>query len=110
MNPAPQSALLVTSDFHTRRSRWTFERVFDGTPHRLSFVSAPTDGFHPGNWWQLQAGVMTYSSEFAKLPFYWFYYHPAGLWLVGIVLVAVLVVLVWRARHAARGLRLAGST
>jgi len=47
--------LIVTSNYHTRRARLIFGRVFphDGT---LRFIAAPDADFDPAHWWESRAG------------------------------------------------------
>ncbi len=42
--------ILVTSAFHTRRARWTFEKVLAGLPVTLEMAAVPYDGFDQTNW------------------------------------------------------------
>jgi uncharacterized SAM-binding protein YcdF (DUF218 family) len=83
--------LVVTSDFHTRRTRWIFRRVLGGRAGQLSFVSAPMDSFNPDNWWQIKEGFLNITSEYLKLAFYAFWYGKLGHWSVGLVLATAAV-------------------
>lgn len=74
---------VVTSDFHTRRTRWVMSRVFADLPNRFIMVSAPTDMYGPDNWWQSQAGVTVYTSEYVKLLAYWGWYGAGKWWAAG---------------------------
>jgi uncharacterized SAM-binding protein YcdF (DUF218 family) len=62
--------ILVTSAFHTRRARWTFEKVLAGLPVTLEMVAVPYAGFDQTNWWKNEAGLITLNNEYIK----WFYY------------------------------------
>ena len=44
--------LVVTSDYHSRRSRWIFARTLADRAEQVTFVSAPTDEFRMDCWWQ----------------------------------------------------------
>ena len=48
--------LVVTSDYHTRRSRFIFHRVW---PHDYDFriISAHDTDFDPDSWWRTRGGV-----------------------------------------------------
>lgn len=84
--------LVVTNDYHTRRSRWIFGRVLGPRAAQLSFVSAPSDGFRGDYWWQDEAGFVTILTEYLKLAFYVAYYGYVGYWLAacgGLALVAL---------------------
>jgi uncharacterized SAM-binding protein YcdF (DUF218 family) len=64
------SVILVTSAFHTRRSRWIFERELDGVPVRLLVTAAPHSRFDASNWWQNEEGLIFLNNEYIKLIFY----------------------------------------
>jgi uncharacterized SAM-binding protein YcdF (DUF218 family) len=87
---------VVTSDYHTRRSRWIFRRLLGEQADRLQFISVPTDYFNADNWWTVEQGFVSYSKEFLKLPFYYLYY---GWGLVWIILAATVIVGVWIVRR-----------
>jgi len=82
---------IVTSDFHTRRTRWTYRQVFGGQIDRLHFVAAPTDGFDQTNWWRVEDGWVTYGTEFLKFGFYALRYGNR-LWIGGVGLLALAAV------------------
>jgi len=58
---------VVTSNFHTRRTRLLLARVLGERMQQITFVAAPTDGFDAETWWQDEEGVVTYSTEYLKL-------------------------------------------
>ena len=62
---------IVTTDYHTRRSRWIFERRCAGKASALRFVSAPAHGFDASDWWRSERGFTAYLEEYAKLAVYW---------------------------------------
>jgi uncharacterized SAM-binding protein YcdF (DUF218 family) len=100
------TVLVVTSDFHTRRSRWVFARVLGGQAAQVSVVSARGDDFRRDWWWQDEAGLSAIMSEYLKLTFYLIYYGYAGYWLAacgGLVLVAACT----RLRYVGRTFQLA---
>ena len=88
----PQArVLIVTDDFHTRRSRWVFAKVLGESFERVSFVAAPADAYRPDRWWQDEAGFIAFTTEYLKLAFYAVYYGYFGYWLLAcgvLVLVA----------------------
>jgi uncharacterized SAM-binding protein YcdF (DUF218 family) len=92
---------VVTSDYHTRRSRWVFRQVIGDAADRLQFVAAPTDYFNADNWWRVEEGIASYPKEFFKLPFYYIWYGPGLIWLgaIGIVVVAAWVTVRIRRRR-----------
>jgi uncharacterized SAM-binding protein YcdF (DUF218 family) len=73
---------VVTSDYHTRRTRWIFRRVLGERADHLQFISVPTDFFSAEDWWKVEQGLVSYSKEFLKLPFYYLYYGWGLVWLV----------------------------
>jgi uncharacterized SAM-binding protein YcdF (DUF218 family) len=80
---------VVTSDYHTRRARWSFRRAVPEFRHQIRFVSAPTDRYDPTQWWRCHAGFMAITSEYVKFAIY-----AAGdptVLATGAVLLAVLV-------------------
>jgi uncharacterized SAM-binding protein YcdF (DUF218 family) len=54
--------LLVTSSYHTRRSRYLAERQF---PHgtELRVISAPDSDYDPQSWWRTRAGLKIFGHE-----------------------------------------------
>lgn len=91
----PQSrAIVVTSDYHTRRSWWVLDRVLGEQAARVSFVSAPSDEFRMDNWWQDESGFVCITSEYLKLAAYIACYGYMGHWLaacIGLALVAKII-------------------
>jgi len=78
--------ILVTSNFHTRRSRYICERTFpSGTVLRV--VAARDSDFDPDNWFRTRLGVKIFAHE-----------------LVG------MLVSIWELRHQARTVATLGKT
>ena len=61
---------IVTSSFHTRRTRWIFFRILGSQAASLQFAGAPHDRFHERNWWRSEDGVASYLLEYLKLAGY----------------------------------------
>lgn len=58
--------LLVTSNYHTRRSRYICERAFpEGT--FLHVVAAPDSEYDPNRWWQNRVGAKIFLHESAGM-------------------------------------------
>jgi len=58
--------IVVTSNYHTRRSRYIFHHVFP--PSITVRVSPATDvGFPPDGWWRTRLGIKTFAREYAAL-------------------------------------------
>ncbi|HEX8287343.1 MAG TPA: YdcF family protein [Pyrinomonadaceae bacterium] len=73
-----QSVLLVTSAYHTRRTLWTFERLFaeNNVKTELGIV-APATGEQtppPFIWWLSPRGWGLVAGEYVKFLVYWVYY------------------------------------
>ena len=71
-----KTVLLVTSAYHTRRTFWTFERVFGGEDIKFGIVS-PVVGEQtpsPYYWWLFPRGWSFVAGEYVKSVYYWLYY------------------------------------
>jgi len=79
---------VVTSDFHTRRTRWILRQSLGERYARVVVVSSPSVTFVPRDWWRTPRGASDVAGEYPKLLFYWFRYSwaPYG-W--GMALLAV---------------------
>jgi hypothetical protein len=59
--------ILVTSDYHTRRSRYICERIFPaGTILRV--VAARDSDYDAEKWWQTRVGIKIFVHELAGMP------------------------------------------
>ncbi len=59
--------ILVTSTYHTRRSRYICERVFPaGTVLRV--VAARDSGYNPDDWWNAREGLKIFLHEAVGMP------------------------------------------
>ena len=86
---------VITNGFHTRRARFIFRLISGEAADRISFFSAPSDGFSDDDWWTVEEGVITYSNEACKLFFYHLRYGTLGFGLAA-ALLTVLSALAWR--------------
>jgi len=60
------SVIVVTSNFHTRRARYIFQRVFpQGTEVRIA--SARDGDFDPEHWWEKRKSIKELTREFAGM-------------------------------------------
>jgi hypothetical protein len=59
---------------------------------RVSFVPAPNPGFEVNDWWKTEAGLLSVTSEYMKLAYYWFRYGHGLVWCAGVVVAMVGVV------------------
>ncbi|KGP74578.1 YdcF family protein [Pontibacillus yanchengensis] len=63
------SAVVVTSDYHTLRSRYTFETIFSSTDMNLSYAVAPSPFETSGKMNEYDKRIVL--SEYTKLTGYW---------------------------------------
>jgi len=70
--------VIVTSNFHTRRSRMAARYVLEPAIH-VAVVPSTQDSFDPSTWWQSQASIRTFAVEAQKLVTYRLY-----LWWRGV--------------------------
>jgi uncharacterized SAM-binding protein YcdF (DUF218 family) len=54
--------LIVTSNYHTRRTRFIYSRVFP-SDIAVSVASAPDSEFDPAHWWETRAGLKIFLNE-----------------------------------------------
>lgn len=73
---------VVTSHYHTRRTRWSLRRHLGEDAERLRFVSAPEDDFSAADWWLYPKGFEMVGMEYIKILGYWVLYGR-GLWWIG---------------------------
>jgi uncharacterized SAM-binding protein YcdF (DUF218 family) len=59
-----RSVIVVTSNFHTRRARYIFHRVFPSTV-RVRIASARDGDFDPEQWWQHRISIKRLTTEMA---------------------------------------------
>ncbi len=62
--------ILVTSAFHTRRSRWIFERELALPGISLRLAAAPHRKYDVTTWWQVETGLIDFTNEYIKLGYY----------------------------------------
>lgn len=58
--------MIVTSNYHTRRTRYLCDHVFPADVHVL-VVAAPDHEYDPDSWWKTRAGLKTFFHEFAGM-------------------------------------------
>jgi uncharacterized SAM-binding protein YcdF (DUF218 family) len=57
--------LVVTSDYHTRRTRWLLRRAMRGQAVELR-MHAAAERFSPADWWRTEEGLLAYTEEALK--------------------------------------------
>jgi uncharacterized SAM-binding protein YcdF (DUF218 family) len=60
-------AILVTSSYHTRRTRLLFRRTFAGSPVEIRVYPVQQDVFRPEDWWTRDQDTETVVLEYLKL-------------------------------------------
>ena len=66
--------ILVTSAFHTKRSRWIFTKVLRGSNVNVMVAAAPHLEFDASNWWRCEEGLLSFFDEGIKMLYYVFHY------------------------------------
>lgn len=74
--------IVVTNDYHTRRSTWAFRQVLKERMAQIKFVSAPADYHSAETWWHSPRGTEAYLSEYIKLGYYMLRYNRQNRILV----------------------------
>ncbi len=69
-----RNAIIVTSELHSRRSRFIFRRVARGSPVKILLAPVPDRKYGPNNWWQIEDGVIGCQNEYIKLLYYHYKY------------------------------------
>lgn len=64
------SITVISSTYHLRRVRWTFEKQFDNSGIELRFYGAVSEEFEPEMWWKSESGLVTTNNEYIKLMYY----------------------------------------
>ena len=65
--------IIVTDEFHTRRARYAFEKIFDDSGIEVEVGGAPNEVFSDDDWWQSDSGISCYFLETIKFPVYFFW-------------------------------------
>ncbi len=74
-----QRIILVTDEFHTRRSLLAFEKVFEGSEVEVQVAGAPNEVFGVDDWWKSDRGILAYFGETIKYPIYLLWDHEPKL-------------------------------
>jgi len=69
-----RSAIIVTSPYHTRRTKLVFDRVFKDTNVKLLYSAAPGSGFNVDGSCSAANDRRLVRREYLKLVYYWFRY------------------------------------
>jgi uncharacterized SAM-binding protein YcdF (DUF218 family) len=60
-------AIVVTSSFHTKRSRYIFRKVFRRSPVQIRIYPVQRDVFDPTQWWKSERDTEDLVLEYVKL-------------------------------------------
>lgn len=70
-----KSAIVVTTDWHSKRSKFIFDKVFAGSDIKLTYANAPDDRIDSlKDWWQDSEKQQIVLTEWAKFIVYWLKY------------------------------------
>lgn len=72
-----RSAIVVTSPYHLRRTRFIFEKLFAGSNIRLSFHGTENPWLVPEKRWRQDRGMEVVGMEYFKLVWYFMRYGMA---------------------------------
>ena len=65
-----RSVILVTSNFHTRRAKMTYQGEWTRSGIAFWISAAPTSDFHPDDWWTRRKDSKVFFYEFSKTIWY----------------------------------------
>ena len=65
-----QRLLVVTSDYHTRRTRWTLRREVNRPSLEIRMIPAPEE-FSGDRWWRTEEGLIVNFEEYIKVVHTW---------------------------------------
>ena len=65
-----KTAIVVTSNYHTRRSRLAFNKIFKDTNVRILMSPCPGGSYGPGQWWKSRKLIESVFLEYVKLIYY----------------------------------------
>ena len=70
--------VIVTSDYHSRRALWTFDRAVSRSDSHLSIglIRSPSGARYPDRytWWMSLRGWRSVGAEYLKIGYYWVFY------------------------------------
>lgn len=70
-----KSAIVVTTDWHSKRSKFIFDKVFAGSDIKLTYANAPDDRIDSlKDWWKDSEKQQIVLTEWAKFIVYWLKY------------------------------------
>jgi uncharacterized SAM-binding protein YcdF (DUF218 family) len=66
-----RTVIIVTSDLHSRRARYTFRKVLSSTGAKLMLSPVRDLKYGADNWWRLEDGIIGCQNEYLKLAYYY---------------------------------------
>lgn len=69
-----QSAIVVSSSYHMRRTQYIFNKEYEHSGKKLTYVAAQVPNYSPDSWWSTRSGWSYITSEYKKLIGYWIVY------------------------------------
>lgn len=73
-NKGYKSAIVVTSDYHTRRTEYIFDKIFLPASVNVIVSPSPSGRFDAEEWWKNADYAKTVFYEYTKLLWYWVRY------------------------------------
>jgi uncharacterized SAM-binding protein YcdF (DUF218 family) len=65
-----KDVLIPTDPFHTRRTRWIFQKALEGTGVSVHMRAVPHPRYTAENWWQQEEGFLGFQNELVKSLYY----------------------------------------
>jgi uncharacterized SAM-binding protein YcdF (DUF218 family) len=62
-----RSAIIVSSNYHMRRVKFNFDRVYRNTSIRLTYCATSSSLYNPNRWWATKKGLLITMNEYVKL-------------------------------------------
>src|SRR5207247_11414936 len=65
-----KGVLIPTDLFHTRRVRWVFRTVLEGTGVDVRVIAVEPPGYNATDWWQHHEGLIAFQNAIIKHLYY----------------------------------------
>ncbi len=65
---------IISGQYHLRRLRMTYDRVFADSGIEIRFYGAKEKDFNPDYWWTSESGLIYTNNEYIKILYYWWKY------------------------------------
>lgn len=66
--------MMITSAFHTRRVRYTSQKIFEDANVKVNLQGAANKYYNQNNWWTMEGGLIACNNEWIKYLFYLYIY------------------------------------